>query len=583
MAASSESNVTTNLDLGSTRGAPPHPTLLHCLRRWAVGEPDRPAYTLTGAGTDQVLSYGELDHRARQLGAALSARTRPGQPVLLLYPLGLDFVTTYFACLHAGVTPVPLDPGAGPAAQARLRAVATDCGAELALVPAGKTRPMLDDLHLEQWSPELWSGAPAPAFDDLESERQRQRAPGSPALALLQYTSGSTGASKGTRISHANLMANMAMLQSVFGTSSRTVIVTWLPVFHDMGLIGNVLHAVYLGAHAVLLPTVTFLKRPERWLQAVTRFRATFSGAPNFAYDLCVDRVSAERCTELDLSSWEVAFNGAEPVRARTLERFAGRFAASGFRRSSFVPTYGLAEATLVVSGNHASSPVIVHVDAEQLRHGRVQLVSGAAEGAAPAVGVGGVAHGDQRLRIVDPVTLVACEPDRVGEIWVSGAHVSEGYHRQGHAQQSDPAFGARLPGDARCYLRTGDLGFLSNGELFITGRHKDLIIVRGRNLYPQDLELTAECVAPDLRKGASAAFEAGREGEGHVVVVVEVEPRHRTSPEALAATVAAELQREHELPAVEVVVVRRASVPKTTSGKVQRRACRQLLASGSL
>jgi len=348
-------------------------TLVDVLRFWAAVQPSNTAYRYVADGKEQSISYAELDRRAREIAAALRTRCEPGATALLLHPLGLDFVEAFFGCLYAGVVAVPMHPGRGKSAAARLSPVLRDCGARLVLT----TSSVAPGLETTLRAAELGDGEASEGLPVLETDRIQSAAadavdafqPAAEALAFLQYTSGSTSQPKGTMVTHENIMANQRMLRSVFQTDHSTVIASWLPIFHDMGLIGNVLHAVYLGASAVLISTLGFIKSPSLWLRTIDRYRATFSGAPNFAYDLCVAKTTAEERARLDLSSWRVAFNGAEPVRQRTLEEFSKAFAACGFRRSAFVPTYGLAEATLVVSGNVAAGPRYFAADPRLLEH----------------------------------------------------------------------------------------------------------------------------------------------------------------------------------------------------------------------
>jgi acyl-CoA synthetase (AMP-forming)/AMP-acid ligase II/acyl carrier protein len=587
-------------------------TLVHVVRHWARQQPSTVAYLYVADGTERALTFGELDRRATAIASALRAQQAPGTTALMLHPLGLDFVEAFFGCLYAGVIAVPLHPGRGKSATARLRGVVGDCEPRSVLT----TSALAAGLRALASSGEALEGLPTLATDALAAEgsgdgvsaRAASDAfePAASSVAFLQYTSGSTSKPKGTMVTHRNIMANQEMLRSVFRTDRSTVIASWLPVFHDMGLIGNVLHAAYLGVPAVLLSTLGFIKSPISWLRAIARYRATFSGAPNFAYDLCVAKTTPEERAGLDLSSWRVAFNGAEPVRERTLEAFAEAFEPHGFARSAFVPTYGLAEATLVVSGSGGSEPAYLRADARLLKDGVVAPTLHPT-GSQVLVSVGRWDHGDQEVLIVDPEARVPCASGQVGEIWISGSHVAAGYWRNEAATREtfgavctegassaggQPGGGAVHTG--RRFLRTGDLGFAGESGLFITGRMKDLIIFRGQNIYPQDIELTVELAAPELRAGCTAAFSvdavdhAATGAGAHsgaptgVVVVAELEQRASASPELLEQ-VARRVQEQHELPLERLVLVRRNSVPKTTSGKIQRRKCKDDLLRGAL
>jgi acyl-CoA synthetase (AMP-forming)/AMP-acid ligase II/acyl carrier protein len=570
-------------------------TLVDVVRHWAQRQPASTAYLYVADGREQALTFGELHRRASAIASALRAQQAPGTTAIMLHPLGLDFVEAFFGCLYAGVIAVPLHPGQGKSAAARLHGVVRDCEARsvltttaLAVRLRGSALPgealdglaMLETDRIASASLNFELDMPVESRVSGETpEIESDFDPAPDAVAFLQYTSGSTSQPKGTMVTHRNIMANQEMLRSVFSTDRSTIIASWLPVFHDMGLIGNVLHSAYLGVPAILLSTLGFIKSPISWLRAVSRYRATFSGAPNFAYDLCVAKTTPEERAGLDLSSWRVAFNGAEPVRDRTLDAFAKAFEPHGFRRSAFVPTYGLAEATLVVSGNDGREPTILHADARLLKDGVVARTLNPSISQA-LVSVGRWDHGDQHVVIVDPETLEPCRAAEVGEIWVTGSHVAAGYWRKDAATRE--TFGAVLAGDERRYLRTGDLGFCDASGLFITGRMKDLIIFRGQNIYPQDIELTVELAAPELRPGCTAAFSIESDSGTRVVVVAEPEQREAASPELLER-VARRVQEQHELPLDRLLLVRRNSVPKTTSGKIQRRKCRDEMTRGAL
>ncbi|HEV7786338.1 MAG TPA: AMP-binding protein, partial [Thermoanaerobaculia bacterium] len=394
---------------------------------------------------------------------------------------------------------------------------------------------------------------------------------------------GSTGSPKGVMVRHGNLMHNEEMIRRAFGQDERSVIVGWLPLHHDMGLIGNVLQPLYAGARCILLSPVAFLQRPVRWLRAISRYRATGSGGPNFAYELCVRKVGPEQRADLDLSSWSVAFNGAEPVRAGTLERFAEAFAPCGFRREAFYPCYGLAEATLFVAGGTMGRrPRVARVEPAALERNEVVAVAPEVPDARWLVSSGRPWMG-QKIVVADPETGAACPPGWVGEIWVAGPSVALGYWRNPEATARD--FHASLAGREGDgpFLRTGDLGFLADGELYVTGRLKDLIILRGRNHYPQDLERTAEGSHPDLRPGSSAAFAVEIGGEERLVIALEVERRRRDGFEEMAEAVRRAVAAEHEVMVWEVVLLRAGSLPKTSSGKVQRSLCRRQYLEGDL
>ncbi|HEY0781920.1 MAG TPA: AMP-binding protein, partial [Thermoanaerobaculia bacterium] len=408
---------------------------------------------------------------------------------------------------------------------------------------------------------------------------------GAESLAFLQYTSGSTSSPKGVRVHHSHLLAMERVIARVFGQDERSVVVGWLPLYHDMGLIGNLLQPLYSGGQCVLMSPVSFLRRPRRWLEAIGRYGATTSGGPSFAYELCASRVGEAERVGLDLSTWRVAFNGAEPVRAATLERFAGAFAGVGFRREAFQPCYGLAEATLLVSGvREGAGPRVQVVSSAGLELGRVKRAA-RGERATELVSSGSVPE-EVLVAIVDPATERRSEAGAIGEVWVAGPTVAGGYW--GRELETERDFAARIAGEEELgpFLRTGDLGFVAGGELFVTGRLKDLIILRGRNHYPQDLERTVEGSAPGLAVGSGAAFAVDLDGEERLVVVQEVGARSHPGEAEVVAMVSA-IRRavaiEHEVQVHEVVLVKTGGVPKTSSGKVQRRECRRLYLAGEL
>ncbi|BAL90185.1 putative NRPS [Actinoplanes missouriensis 431] len=513
------------------------------------------------------LSFAELHDRAASIAALLAGRVAPGDRVLVLLPPGLDYVASFLGCLYAGVIAVPLYPSNGKIYSARSRAVFADSAPAAALVPGSvidggdEGAAGIAGLPLIAVDGEL----PAPG------EWRRPSIDGD-TVAFLQYTSGSTATPRGVVVTHRNLVANSRQIRDHFGTTPDTRVVSWLPPYHDMGLIGGILQPLFAGTTSTLFSPVSFIAQPLRWLRLISETGARISGGPNFAYDLCVDRIPEQQLAGLDLSRWEVAFNGAEPVRARTLERFADRMAPYGFRRGAFFPCYGLAEATLLVSGRSVGdSPIAETFDPGSLAPGSAPVT---AETGLPVVGCGTVA-GDLTVTVTDPETGAAVPPATVGEIRAAGDNVAAGYW----GQDSTATFG-QAPGDP---LRTGDLGFLRDGQLFVTGRIKDLVVVRGRNHYPQDLEQSALDAHPSLRRGA-AAFAVDRDDREEVCLVLETSIAHRPDEMAeAAARVRMRLATEHGVTPGSLVFVRPGQIPRTTSGKVQRAQARAMLADGSM
>ena len=562
-------------------------TLVDLLGRRAREQPSRRVFTLLEDGETESghLDYAELDRRARAIAALLQRHLRPGERALLLYPFGLDYAAAFFGALYAGVVAVPVYPPDLTRLQRtlpRLRAIAQDAQATVVLTTA-TVRAWVDGLarHAPELAALRWV-----ATDALEPGTEsawRRPDVTSGTLAFLQYTSGSTAAPKGVVLTHGNLLHNEALIQRAFGATEDSVAVSWLPLYHDMGLIGCVLQPVYANFPIVLLPPESFLQQPARWLRAISRYRATISGGPHFAFDLCVRKVTREQREGLDLSSWRQAFNGAEPVRPDGLERFARTFAPQGFRPQALRPLYGLAEATLMVTGGALDSPnTVLTVEGAALEASRVVEVPPGTPGSRRLVSLGR-SWLEQRLAIVDPVTREGRTPDGVGEIWVSGPSVAQGYWNRPeetahtfHAERADTGEGP--------WLRTGDLGFLRDGELFFAGRIKDLVIIRGRNHSPQDIERTVEDSHPGLRPGCGAAFALDSGEEERLVVVHEVQRTHEGQPlEELVRAARRCVTAAHGLHLDTLVLVRHGTIPKTSSGKIQRSACRQEFLAGTL
>ena len=477
--------------------------------------------------------------------------------------------------MYAGVVAVPAYPPRRNQSVERLRAIVNNSKAKEVLTTTSVWNNLEHHFaHVPELSSLHWlatdniAGNQVPTWQPPAIE--------SNSLAFLQYTSGSTGAPKGVMVSHGNLLHNSELIYQGFGHSPQSTGIIWLPMYHDMGLIGGVIQPLYGGFPVVLLSPLTFLQKPLRWLEAISRYQGSTSGGPNFAYDLCLRKISPEQCAGLDLSSWSVAFSGAEPVRADTLEQFAERFAPCGFRPEAFYPCYGMAETTLFVSGGAKQAPpVIEHVDTAALKQGQA-VVASPSETTQALVGCGRSAS-DQSLVIADPQTKSACAPGQVGEIWVAGASVTQGYWQQ--PDKTGETFSAYLSNSGQGpFLRTGDLGFINaHGELFVTGRLKDVIVIRGRNHYPQDIEATVERAHPSVRPHCSAAFAVEIEGQERLVVVAEVErrSRHCLDVAQVAGDVRQAISAQHGLQAQAVVFIKTGNIPKTSSGKIQRSTCR--------
>ena len=569
---------------------PLSPDLVSHTRRLARERGERTAFVWLRDGQEEerVLSFQELDRRARTLAQELERRGLRGHRVLLFFSPGLEFIEAFLGCLYAGAVAVPLSSPRNAQGARTLRGIVEHADASLVL-----TDRVLLESRLS--SNELFGSLPVLSEHEVPRRARQAWAPETvdpDALAFLQYTSGSTGRPKGVRVLHRNLMANLAMIQHGFGHDQDTVFCSWLPMFHDMGLVGNVLQPLYVGIPAILMAPLAFVQRPVRWLRAMSKYRATTTGSPNFGYELCVDRVRDEHVRELDLSHCKIAYNGSEPVRARTLERFQERFAPAGFRAEAFFPCYGMAEATLFVSGGPPRERAkVFEVDADELAGDRFELPDARTQRTRRVVSCGPVSI-DQRVCIVDPESLETRGPGEVGEIWVQGPNLADGY-RNLPVGEEDP-FRARLADGRGPFFRTGDLGCLVDGELVVTGRRKDVLIQAGRNYYPQDVELAATGSHAALRIDHAAAFTVEHEDQERLVVVAEVDRRRvrplEDDPGALAAleaeltaAIRAAISTHYDLHAWQVVLIRQASLPKTTSGKVRRRTCRELWRTGQL
>jgi 8-amino-7-oxononanoate synthase len=555
------------------------------LRFRAAEQPDGLAYSFLVDGEDDVsqLNYSELDRRARAIAALLQSSVTPGERALLLYQPGLEYITAFIGCLYANVIAVPAYPPRPNQSLLRFQAIVSDAQAHVVLaapsVLANVTRQFDDfpDLRALNW-------ITTDNLPDAAQDSWREPELKSDQVAFIQYTSGSTMAPKGVMLSHQNVMHNLSLIYKCFRHSPESRGMVWLPPYHDMGLIGGVLQPLYAGFPVTLMSPYAFLQRPLRWLQAITRTKATSSGGPNFAYDLCVRRISDDQLSALDLSSWDLAFNGAEPIRHETLDAFAEKFAPCGFRKEAFYPCYGLAEATLIVTGGLKDAPpVVAAFDREALERNLVMSSTNHSDAARTLVGCGQKIV-DQKVSIVDPTTATLCTNGNVGEIWVAGPSVALGYWSR--VDETQETFKAHIDanGDGP-YLRTGDVGFVHDDELFVTGRLKDLIIIRGRNYYPHDIELTVEKCHPHLRPGAGAAFSVDINGAECLIVAQEVERQYlrNLNTDEIVDAVRQAIAEHYDLRVHAVALVKTGALPKTSSGKIQRHACRASFLNGGL
>jgi len=564
-------------------------SVVDLLRRRVEQMPDKRAFTflLDGDDDERHFTYGELDLKARGIACYLQRQGFEGERALLMYAAGDTFLPAFFGCLYAGVVAVPLYPPRRNQNPGRLEPI-IESATPRVLMADGRALHMisnriaggrLEALHhfatdrvdasacAEEWSPPVLDGD---------------------SLCYLQYTSGSTGDPKGVMVSHGNLLRNSLDLDRGFNHDDESVLVTWLPTFHDLGLIYGAVQPVYKGIPCVMLSAAHFLQHPIRWLRAISRYRGTHSAAPNFAYGLCVKRISEAERRGLDLTCWRMALNGSEPVRAEVQEAFLKAFEPCGLRRTTLTPGYGLAEATLKVTTERAANEsTVIPVSKAGLFRDAVCTPHDKHD-CRLLVGCGGTEI-DTDIRIVNPATAEPCVANTVGEIWLAGSTVAQGYWNRPDA--TEQTFRAMLKNGEGPFLRTGDLGFLKAGQLFITGRLKDTLILYGQNHYPQDIETTATQSHDALVADRSAAFSVERSGAERLVVVAELERRHRQGAdhctpeffESIILVVQEDISRNHGVRVFDIVLIRYNSIPKTSSGKIKRRACRQAYEADAL
>ena len=584
--------------------AAPNDTIVSVATQHAQELPNQKYITWLDRGKTESdsFTFAELDRQARTLAVQLRSiaqsyrpyHDRPVYPAALIVTQpGLDFVKAFFACLYAGIVAVPTHPLKRGESSQRLNMLLNDSHACMVLTD-DKSYSQITEFPdiVKQTSIVRLNSLSLGLYDDWQFPEISENSP-----AFYQYTSGSTGRPKGVIVTHGNLMSNERAISDAMQTSRDTVVVGWLPLFHDMGLIGNLLQPFYLGVSCYLMSPLAFIASPIRWLQAISKYQATASGGPNFGYELCVTRTTAEQRAGLDLSHWQVAFNGSEPVRAATMDRFSRTFAASGFNRSAFFPCYGMAESTLFITGSSPERPyTVLTVDKHHLELGKVHPVctintssktelpaeEGFNKGQTLQLVSSGKPYQGCEVKIVDPESLVELDEQHVGEIWTCSASVAKGYKNK--QQLTQHAFKARISQseDNKQYLRTGDLGFLYKGELFVTGRHKDLIIINGRNHYPQDLEQTAIQAHELLSSCRAAAFSVDSGTQERPVIILSLsknlvdDQRINDSRTAIHEAIT----REHNLNLHDLVFIT-SRLPETSSGKLQRSRCKQMYLAG--
>ena len=581
-----QDSVYMSIEVGQGAFNPAHcHSLIELLQSRATLHPDKVAFTFLpdGGGEGIAVTYGQLNERA--MSAAVRFRTviEPGDRALMLFPSGLEFIYAFFGCLYGGIIAVPAYPPRRNQNMGRLKSIIEDCDPSLVLTTS-KLLTVAEPLFAET---EGLDQIPFMGVDlDQPTAVEEWQDPNASedTLAFLQYTSGSTGNPKGVMVSHGNLIYNEAMITHSFASEADDVSVSWLPMFHDMGLIGTTIQPLYVGATSVFMSPASFLQKPLRWLQAISDYRGTAICAPNFAYELCVSQVTAEQKAQLDLSSLKIALSGAEAVRPETLEAFIEAFAPCGFKAGAFNPTFGLAEATLMVSSALAENrPHFIRVEAEAMANNRIVAVESDSDVKSVRLVSNGISPLDAELAIVDPSTLQELDEGLVGEIWSSGPHIAKGYWRKDDATQE--TFQAFTQAGKGPFMRTGDLGCLVDGELYITGRQKDVIIIRGRNHYPQDVEYTVQQSHVALKSDAGAAFTVEVDGEERLVVVQEVERKYRMRlvTDVVSAAIRQAVAENHEIQVHTIVFLKPGSILKTSSGKIQRSSNRTAFLEESL
>ncbi|ARB93568.1 fatty acyl-AMP ligase [Legionella longbeachae] len=560
------------------------PSLVDVVRLRAQNTPNQVSCTFINKDLEEKMTYSDLDQHARAIAAMLQKHgAQPGDRILLLFSPGFPFIKAFFGCLYAGCIAVPIHPPAQKKLLEKAHRIISNAKPTFAIMTLDHVIKFSDSgpeevPHIDQ--------IPCLTIDTIKLTQSLEWKPpkvNRDTIAFLQYTSGSTMHPKGVIVSHNNLLDNSHKIYHAYAMSDETIFFSWLPPHHDMGLIGCILTPIYGGFPVFMMSPFSFLQNPLSWLQNISKYRATISGSPNFAYDYCVKRIKEEKKQGLDLSSWGIAFNGAEPIRKETLEHFYHAFKDYGFKKNAFYPCYGLAEATLFVTGHTAFTPYNTLTLAKE--HYQDHRVRFAEEGSPQSHSLVGCGKLIQTVKIVDPDTLSLCTHDQVGEIWVQSDSVAHGYWEQ--EKETKHAFHGKIQNDATLqeYLRTGDLGFIHDEELYVTGRLKDLIILYGKNHYPQDIEYSILHHPIHKHLGKCAAFVIQADHEYELTVMCEVKNRFMETEEQdmLFNTIFELVYQTHQLEIHHIVLTPLKSMPHTTSGKIRRNFCRQHLLDNTL
>lgn len=562
-------------------------SFIEVLEQVATTTPNKNAFTyLRNGEVIETITYEELVNEAKRLAGFMQHHGYEGKRAIIMYPSSISYIKIFIACMFANVTAIPANPPTLSNNMDRIRNIMNHSSADLLFTTASlrsRLNRLINNTSKDSFTWLCLDEIKLPNVNTWSVPNLNEKS-----VSFLQYTSGSTSAPKGVMVTHKNILYNEEMIKNAFGTTKDSIILGWLPLYHDMGLIGNVLHPLYLGGTGILMDPMDFLQKPSRWLKAISDFKADVSGGPNFAYELCRKKITDSELNQLNLESWEVAFNGAEPVRSETLKRFYQRFSHSGFKYNSLYPCYGMAEATLLISGGkRLEKPKIKNFDSEGLKLNKAKEVKNHTINTTSLVSCGTTSL-KQIIQIVDPDTQKICPNNKIGEIWVKGENVANGYL---HNENSED-FSGVLEGEDGFYLQTGDLGFIQESNVFVTGRKKDLIVIRGKNFYPQDIEKLVEETKSCIRTGCSAAFCITHENEEKLVIVAEIDRKFRPrkgqhkrdfNQKDIFSLIRKNIMQEFGVQPFAIHLIKTGSIPKTSSGKIRRNACKQSYETNNL